>query len=97
MTSRRATIVLFANLLVVAFAIYVALGLLFAIAFVTVGVQRIDPGAQGGSILFRLLILPGTAAFWPLLLRRWLMSGSAPAERTAHRVASGERASRGQA
>ena len=46
---------------------YLALGLLFAVAFVTVGVGRIDVGACGASVLFRLLILPGTVALWPLL------------------------------
>ncbi len=82
-----------AQILVVITLIYVAVGVLFAVAFVFRGVQRIDPGAEGGSILFRLLILPGSAALWPLLLKRWATSAQAPAERTAHRTASGGAAS----
>jgi len=27
--------------------------------------------AQGSGVGFRLLILPGVAAFWPMFLRRW--------------------------
>lgn len=69
-------------------AIYLACGFLFAIPFVCVGVKRIDPHAAHGSWGFRLLILPGTMAFWPLLLRRWLSgAGTPPEERTAHRQA----------
>jgi hypothetical protein len=51
---------------------YVAAGVVFAAAFVTWGVQRVDPAARGARLGFRLLILPGSAALWPLLLRRWL-------------------------
>jgi hypothetical protein len=51
--------------------VYLACGLLFAVVFVTVGVGRIDPDARGTSFGFRLLILPGTAALWPLLAKRW--------------------------
>jgi hypothetical protein len=54
---------------------YAALGLAFALFFVSVGVQRLDPAAKGASLGFRLLILPGAAAFWPLLLRRLLRGG----------------------
>jgi len=65
---------------------YALLGALFATAFVTRGVQRIDSGARGTGIAFRLLLIPGTIAFWPLLLRRWL-SGQTdpPIERNPHR------------
>ena len=51
---------------------YVAAGLVFAATFVTWGVQRVDPVAKGAPLGFRLLILPGSAALWPLLLMRWL-------------------------
>jgi hypothetical protein len=55
---------------------YAAAGILFAVAFITAGVQRIDPAARGTGAGFRLLILPGAAALWPLLLRRWLEGAS---------------------
>ena len=52
--------------------LYLACGLLFAVAFVTVGVGRVDAAARGTSLGFRLLILPGVATFWPLLAVRWI-------------------------
>jgi len=51
---------------------YVAVGVVFAAAFVTWGVQRVDPAAKSAPLGFRLLILPGSAALWPLLLRHWM-------------------------
>ena len=51
---------------------YVAAGVVFGAAFVSWGVQRVDPAAKDAPLGFRLLILPGSAAMWPLLLRRWM-------------------------
>lgn len=78
-----------ANWIVGALGVYVAIGLLFAIAFVWIGVARVDPGARGAPIGFRLLIFPGTVALWPLLARRWLGgTHEPPEERNAHRTAA---------
>ena len=74
-----------ATWLVTALAVYAGLGLLFAVAFVIRGVARIDPQAEGGSWGFRLAILPGVAALWPLLARRWARGQPPPEERNAHR------------
>ena len=60
------------EILFVVTGIYVLLGLLFAILFVIKGVDKVDEGAHGGSIGFRLIIIPGVMAFWPLLLQKWL-------------------------
>lgn len=69
--------------------VYFACGLLFAIPFVLVGVNRIDPHARPGSWGFRALIVPGTVFLWPLLARRWLSGvGHPPEERNAHRCAA---------
>jgi hypothetical protein len=63
-------------------------GLLFAVPFVLVGVNRIDPHAGHSSWGFRLLIIPGTVALWPLLLRRWWKGfHESPEEVTPHRSA----------
>ncbi len=62
----------FAEWMVALLSAYAAIGLVFAIAFVTVGIHRIDPVADGSGVGFRLIIFPGVAAFWPLLLRRWV-------------------------
>jgi len=63
---------LLAQWLVMLVGIYAVIGLLFAIAFIAKGVARVDPVAAGAGWGFRLLILPGSVALWPLLLRRWL-------------------------
>ncbi len=60
------------TLLFIGAALYLTVGLLFAIVFVFKGVQQIDSSAQGASFGFRLLILPGAAVLWPILLKKWL-------------------------
>lgn len=44
---------------------YAAAGFVFACAFVTL---RVRQGGWG----FRLIILPGSAALWPVLAMRWM-------------------------
>ena len=75
-----------AEILVLVAEIYLALGILFGIAFVTRGVQAIDHAAEGAGWGFRLILLPGVAAFWPLLLRRWIRREQPAEERNAHRI-----------
>jgi len=76
----------FAKLFVGALAAYAGAGILFAIPFVFAGVQRLDDEARGSGLGFRLLILPGVAAFWPMFLRRWRRGVTEPpVERTPHR------------
>lgn len=75
-----------ATYVVYALEAYAALGVLFAAAFVVRGVQCVDTQAIGAGRGFRLLILPGVAAFWPLLIARWLRgAGDPPLERNPHR------------
>lgn len=57
---------------------YLVLGLAFALAFLTRGVAAIDPAARGMPRLARLLIVPGAAALWPLLLWKWFQQKSPP-------------------
>lgn len=61
-----------AQVLVVILAVYAGLGAVFAGVFLSTGIQRIDSQAEGASLGFRLIIFPGVAALWPLLLKRWL-------------------------
>jgi len=56
---------------------YAAVGLAFGILFVVAGVHRIDSGAKGAGAGFRLLILPGVAALWPVLLLLWIRRATA--------------------
>lgn len=68
---------------------YLGLGSIFAVAFLTRGVGRIDPAAADGSLGFRLILFPGVVVFWPLLLRRWIAGATSPPDqRDAHRVAA---------
>lgn len=79
-----------ADLLALLLLAYLGFGLAFAVFFVTLGFERVDADAKGGTFGFRLMILPGVVALWPLLLQRWVRGeGRAPAERNAHRVAAG--------
>jgi len=78
-----------AAVLLIALGIYLACGLAVAIPFVFFGVGKIDPQAAHGSRGFRLLIIPGTMAFWPLLLGRWIRGVKEPPEESnAHRLAA---------
>lgn len=63
-----------AELVVAGAAGYLLAGLVFGLAFVTVGVGRIDPAARGTSVAFRVLILPGAVALWPFLAVKWVAS-----------------------
>jgi len=75
--------------LLIILGIYLFCGLVFAVPFVLVGARRIDPHALHGSWGFRLLIFPGAAALWPLLLRRWVTGVKVPPEEcNAHRHAA---------
>jgi hypothetical protein len=79
----------FAKAIVYALALYASLGLVFALPFVWLGVQRLDSEAQGSGISFRLLILPGVATFWPMFLYRWTRGiAEPPVEKNPHRLSS---------
>jgi hypothetical protein len=53
---------------------YAVAGAVFALLFVAFGIQRVDPVAEHAPIGFRLMVAPGAAALWPLLLVRWMRS-----------------------
>lgn len=46
------------------------LGAVVALAFLTIGIDRIDEDARGAYV-FRVLIVPGVVLLWPLVLWRW--------------------------
>ncbi len=79
----------FAKAIVYTLAVYANVGLVFSVPFVWLGVQRLDSEAQGSGIGFRLLILPGVAAFWPMFLQRWLRGVvEPPVDKNPHRLSS---------
>lgn len=53
-------------------AIYGLCGLIFAIAFIWKGIGKVDEGARESTIGFKLIIIPATMVFWPLLFKKWL-------------------------
>jgi hypothetical protein len=55
-------------------SIYSLIGVAFALAFAIRGAGAVDPVAKQAGILFRLLILPASAALWPLMLSKWLQA-----------------------
>jgi hypothetical protein len=59
-----------------ALELYLALGFVFAVLFVSRGAATIDPSARAGTIGFKLLIFPGVVSLWPLLARRWIRARS---------------------
>lgn len=60
----------FAKLVVAAAALYLLIGAVFSVPFAFGWAGRLDPAARSGSTGFRLLILPGAALLWPLLVLR---------------------------
>jgi hypothetical protein len=72
--------------------LYLAIGLVFAIAFAFNGVNRIDPAARKSTVGFRLLIIPGSTAIWPLMLGRWRRGTPPSEEHNSHRDLSHRKA-----
>ena len=62
-------------ILLYALALYGVIGLVTAVAFVSAGLARVQPGTTA-SLGARILFIPGAAALWPYVLVRWLRSGA---------------------
>ncbi len=78
-----------AEVIVGSIATYLVIGVLFGLPFVIWGVGRVDPAAKAATPGFRLLVLPGSVALWPLLANRLVRRRTAPPmERNAHRRAA---------
>ena len=67
-----------ANLIVTAMGLYFATGLIVALAFVFLGVQKIDPAAETMPTRARVLILPGAIVLWPLMALKWVRQTEPP-------------------
>jgi hypothetical protein len=59
------------SLIFVVVGIYLICGFVFALAFIFKGVQVIDEGARDSTLGFKIIIIPATMVFWPLLLVKW--------------------------
>lgn len=51
--------------------VYLLLGFLFYLVFVFKWAGQLDENIKGSGIGFKLLILPGTLALWPVLFLKW--------------------------
>jgi len=79
---------------------YSIVGVSFAIPFVLFWSGRVDPAAKAGTLGFRLAILPGTIAMWPLMALRTLRSfrqGTKHPQPERHETASVQRRVHGAA
>lgn len=53
-------------------AVYAAAGIVIGLGFVMCGVSRVLPHSVTVTIGARILLFPGAAALWPVVLARWL-------------------------
>ena len=60
------------EILLIIAAIYLLVGVLFVIPFLMKGLNKIDEGANGSTIGFKIIIIPGVIVLWPVLLSKWM-------------------------
>jgi hypothetical protein len=68
-----------AQWIVTALVAYLSAGLVLAVFFVSLALARVDPAAEGMPWTARLLLVPGVAVLWPLMLWKWLFQRQPPA------------------
>ena len=61
----------FAYLFVGLLGIYLLTGLVFSIVLLVKGLSTLDPNTKTTGIGFKILMMPGIIAFWPILWRKW--------------------------
>ncbi|HET7679119.1 MAG TPA: hypothetical protein VFK79_03175 [Xanthobacteraceae bacterium] len=67
-----------AVILLAAAAFYAAAGIVVAFAFAAFGVTRVLRDPVTVTVGARFLLIPGAAALWPLVLRRWIQQWRRP-------------------
>ena len=60
------------EILLIIAAVYLALGVVFVIPFLMKGLTKVDEGAHGSTMGFKIIIIPGVIVFWPVLLSKWM-------------------------
>ncbi len=63
-----------AQIILLIVLVYASIGFVVALAFVCRGITRVDVAANGSSKAFKALIVPGAAALWPVILRKWRLA-----------------------
>lgn len=64
---------------------YAGFGLLVALAFLLVGLERVHPAGHN-AWAFRPLLIPGLALLWPYILLRWRRGAIEPAAVAGQRI-----------
>jgi len=62
------------SLVFIVLAVYIIAGIIFTIFFQVKGLSKIDEGVHGSTIGFRIIIIPGCIVFWPVLLKKWIIT-----------------------
>ena len=52
--------------------VWLAIGVLVGVAFLFLGIDRVDDSARG-AYAFRPLLLPGLVLLWPFVVLRWYL------------------------
>jgi hypothetical protein len=52
-------------------ALYTAVGIVTALAFVSAGISQVLPQPMPATLGARILLLPGSIALWPYIVLRW--------------------------
>jgi hypothetical protein len=60
------------EIIMITVLIYLILGMLFVVPFLVKGMTKVDKGAHGGTIGFKIIIMPGVIVFWPTLMSKWV-------------------------
>lgn len=68
-----------AEVILLAAGVYATVGAVFGLLFVTAWVGTVDHAAVGAPWSFRVLIWPGVAALWPLMLANLVRAARASA------------------
>jgi hypothetical protein len=58
-------------------ALYLLIGFVTAVAFVSFGLSQVLPHNMTASLGARILFIPGATALWPYVLLRWQQARSA--------------------
>ncbi len=56
---------------IIAFSLYVLIGVICAIPLAIWGISRIDPTVKESTFWFRCIAVPGCIALWPVMLLKW--------------------------
>jgi len=66
------------EIILIIVAVYLLVGVLFVIPFLIKGLNKIDEGAHGSTVGFKIIIIPGVIVLWPVLLSKWMRRPPSP-------------------